>query len=276
MADFSESKGFGTKQYPVHALETSGLFKRCEPMINAAQLRRKFLLGVPMVFQNGDQFTNEDLKGFIQDAANEVELMLNTTIDRTQFKQKAPFDYALYNSFIHTKTEHGPVVSVEGLTITSSDGQQIFKIPPEWIEAAHFDRAQINVIPILAAFGTNQVGGALTNGGFAYLIALHGVTWVPSYWQVDYTAGLTDCRGRIPVPVNRLIGVTAAIMILGEIAKNNIHTSVSLGQDGISQSSSNPGPMVYRTRIEELEKEQAMLVSKLKALFGRRYTLSNV
>jgi hypothetical protein len=225
---------------------------------------------------NGDFFTPEEFKDQIMIAMNDAELLLGRTITREAFKEKLPFDYSLYRSYIHLRAEHGPICSLEQLAIVSSDNNTIFEIPPIWIEAANFSKNLINVIPLLAAYGVNSVQGAVGNAGIAFLTVIDGLNWVPAYWQIRYTAGLSNTEGLVPVPVNELIGIIAAIKILSMLAVLFIHTSQSLSQDGISQSSSGPGPRVYQLRIEELMGQRDELVRKLKAIFTSKYFVDNI
>ena len=92
--------------------------------------------------------------------------------------------------------------------------------------------------------------GAVGNAGIAFLSVMDGLNWVPAYWQINYTAGLSNREGSVPAIVNELIGCIAAIAILSEIAPLFFFTSQSQSQDGISQSSSGPGPRIYELRIE--------------------------
>jgi hypothetical protein len=78
------------------------------------------------------------------------------------------------------------------------------------------------------------------------------------------------------VPVNELIGTIAAIAILSEIAATFIYNSQSQSQDGISQSSTGPGPRIYQLRIEELMLKRDELTRKLKAIFSTRLFVGNI
>jgi hypothetical protein len=89
--NFSYSKAYGTAIYPVHAIATSGLFKRCEPILNPDQLKSRFLKGIPLFFPNGDTFSDDDLMDRIYLACNQVELDLKTTLTREQRQEKLPF-----------------------------------------------------------------------------------------------------------------------------------------------------------------------------------------
>ncbi len=276
MSTLNGVKQYGTAMYPVHAAATSGLLKRAEPILTPEQLISRYLKGIPLVFMNGDQFTAEELKDRIMLATNQAEVLINRPIFPEVFKQKLPFDYSLYKSYIHLRTEHGPIINLEYLAIISADGSNIFQIPPTWIEAANFSKNLINVIPLLAAYGVNTVSGAVGNAGIAFLTVMDGLSWVPSYWEIGYVCGLSNTEGMVPTVINELIGCIAAIDILSEIAPNFIYNSQSLTQDGISQSSSGPGPRVYIVRIEELTKKRDELVKKIKGLFMGKFFIGSI
>lgn len=283
MSDHTNSKSFDVCTYPVNADGSSGLLRRCEPMLTPEKLISRFLKGIPMTFPNGDTFSSDDLKDKINLAMNETELLLGSTITREAFKEKHAFDWALYKAFIHIKTEHGPINSIESLSIRAANGIRIFTIPPAWIETAQFAKNLINVIPLFAAFGSSSASGsqvAATGGAGAAFLSIWtangNAAQVPSYWEVRYTSGMANKDGSIPIPVNELIGVVAAMNILSLIAPSNLFNSQSLSQDGISQSSSGPGPLLYRTRIAELEEKKHELIKKLKGVFSRRYFIGNI
>lgn len=277
MSDFSQTKRFGTAMYPVHSSGTSGLLRRCEPFLTPEQLVSRFLKGISLKFRNGDAFTVDDLKDRINLAMNSAEILIGTTITRESFQEKTFFDYALYHAYIHVMSEHRPIVSIEHLAIVSADGNNIFEIPPTWIEAANFSKGLINVIPLLAAYGVNSIQGSVVgNAGIAFLTTLSGISFVPSYWQINYSAGLSSKEGNVPVPVNELIGCIAAIDILSEIAPLNVWNSQSQSQDGITQSSTSPGPRLYMLRIEELEKKKEELIRKLKSIFSTKWFVGNI
>ena len=269
------SKTSGTATYPVHMQQASGLLTRCEPMLNAENFKSLFLKGINMVMPNGDRYTTKDLDLRLNWAINEVELLLGVPITREAFQHKVPFDYSLYKSYIHIMAEKGPIISLEGLAIVSADNNDIFRIPPTWIETTNFAKRLINVIPLLAAYGVNQVAGAVGNAGIAFLTVMDGLSFVPAYWQINYTAGLSTVEGQVPIPVNELIGCIAAISILSEIAPTNRYNSQSQSQDGISQSSSGPGPNIYNKRVQDLSDKRDKLVSKLKGIFSMKFIIGN-
>jgi len=244
-------------------------------LLTPEQFRSRFLKGIPLFFFNGDTFSDDDLKDRIYLASNAVELDLKTTITREQRQEKLPYKDQDYRSFIHLTAEQGPIVSIESLAIVSADKNNIFEIPGEWVEASNFDKRIINVIPLLAAYGVNSVQGSVGNAGVAFLAVMGGLNWVPAFWQIRYTSGISNTEGKIPTVVNELIGCIAAIDILSQIAATFIYTSQSQSQDGISQSSSGPGPRIYQLRIEELGLKRARLEKKLRGIFANKFIVGN-
>jgi len=281
MADFSASRTFQTAQYPVHASQTSGLLKRVEPFLTPELFINRFLLGVPLKFANGQSFTDEIIKDRIMLAMNESEAQIGTTITREEFKDKLGFDANLYRSFIHLKPRHSPIISIESLAIVASNDEVIFVVPSMWIELSSLSMGYINVVPLLAAFGSFSVTGspitATNQGAGVAFLALWGQNGssqhVPGYWQLNYSAGLSNREGHVPTIVNQLIGTNAAINILSQIAQSFTTTSQTLSQDGISQSSSGLGPRTYALRLEELTKNRDELIKKIKGIFAKSYVI---
>jgi len=278
------SKKFPTATYPVHAKNTSGALKRVEPLLTPKQLRDRFLKGIYLTFPNGDTFSEDDFKDQINMAINEAELLLKIALSPVQVQEKLDFDQSKYKAFISLKTSSAPIFSLDQLAIVSTNGQILFEIPPEWIEAANFNRSEINVIPLLASFGTTSVAGSPIVGSqpgngvafFALWNAYGLISNAPAYWQVVYKHGISSTDGTVPVSVNELIGTIAAINMLSMLALLYINMSVSLSQDGISQSSSGPGPRIYALRIEELEKRRDQLATQISALYGRRFFITHI
>jgi len=266
-------KGYGNHAYPVLASKTSALLQRIEPILTPEKLISRYLKG-----QDLSDYSNDDLKDKIMLAMNEAEVLLDLTLTPVKRKEKHPFDKNLYKNFIHIMTNFGPILEINKFCIQSSNNKNIFTIPPDWIEAARFFQKQINIIPLTVVGATGISSGQPTGAaGLAFIAAMNGgIDWVPSYWEVEYTTGVCNKEGHVPVIVNELIGAIAAIEILGNLGALNLNTSVSISHDGLSQSSSNPGPAVYQTRIGELTAKKAEMVKKIRKVFYNKYFVSNI
>jgi hypothetical protein len=275
MANFSDSKKYPTSTYPVHAKEASDLFSRIEPTLTPKKLISRYLKGINLTFKDDSTLETEDLKDRINMAMNEFEELTGLLISPTIIKQKFPYDRNLYRSYIHCKTEKSPIVSLFKFSITSADQNDIFNLPLEWIETARFAHGQINVIPLLTNY-TAQGYAASGSAGIALLSILeNSFHFVPAFWDVEYSTGLCTKDGKVPSVVNQIVGMIAAIDILGEKAADDADTSVSISRDGISQSRSGPGAAKYAARIEQLEEKKKELIKKLKGRFSRKYFVGN-
>lgn len=275
MADFTESKSFGTKAYPVEAQEASNLLRRCEPVLTPGLLKSRYLKG--LADEVSEIFTEEELKDTIFLGMNEFELMSNIPVQKVQYKERVPFDRAAYQAFVYMKLNNGPISSIEEILIESSNGENIYRLPPDWIEMGLAHKRQINLIPILSIFGAAGLkDGQASNAGLIFLQSINNFRWLPAFFSVTYTCGLSKTEGQLPIVVNEVIGMTAAIEILSQLATNNRHTSTSISQDGVSQAASGPGPQLYKLRIEELTERRDRLLKKIKAEFHQKYFLSNI
>lgn len=271
MADYPKS--YENKAYPVLANKTSNLLTRVEPILTPKKLVSRYLKGLDL-----SDYDDEDLKDKIHLAMNKAEILLDTTLTPVKRKEKHPFDRNLYERFIHIMTNFGPILQIDKMSIQSSNNIEVFRIPADWIEAARFFQKQINVIPLTVVGATGVANGQATGAaGLAFLTAMQGgLSWVPSYWEVEYITGVCNKEGHVPVVINELIGVIAAIEILGNLGPLNVNTSISVSHDGISQSSSNPGPAVYQTRIGELIGEKDELVKNIRKVLYNKYFVSNI
>jgi hypothetical protein len=273
LSDQNYPKSYGTKVYPVGAEDSSEVLKRIEPILSPEKLINRYLKGI-----NLSQYSNDDLKDIIVIAADKTELLIGTTITPVRRKEKHPFDRSLYRSFIHLMANFGPILQVDKMCIRSSNDKNIFEIPADWIDAARLYQKQINVIPLTVVGATGITQGQPTGAaGLAFIAAMNGgIDWVPSYWEIEYTTGVCNKEGQVPSIINELIGAIAAINILGSLGAQNKNTSVSISHDGISQSSSNPGPNLYQTRIAELMAERDLMVKKIKGVFYNKRFVTNI
>ena len=281
-ADYSNAKfpvGSSSGEiYPQNAISTE--WARVEPLISPTLLKRRHLLGIPLVSwvqhpitKKRQEVTDEDLKDLILVAVSKAEELTGTYIFPVEFLEKHPFDRNQYESFGYMQTLRRPVSSIESLTVTPSNNVDLFSVPLEWIETANLIRGQINIIPMTIS-NQNLVVNTQSGGGAAFLAFLSYKNWIPAFWQLKYTCGYKD--GLLPRILNYLIGIIAAIDVLAMLGATLMGNSASLGIDGLSQSASGPGPQVYSTRIEMLTAERDIYVKKIKKLSGLKIFSDNV
>lgn len=282
MAIFTEdTKGPLGSISPQNATDASPL-GRVEPLLSPELLTSRFLFGIPLVSatrnpitERYDVMTPEMLKDIILGAVNRVEQDTGIDIFPVTRTEKHPWDSNDYQSFGYLRVLHAPIQQLHKLSVTPSNGYDIFVTPLDWVESANFIYGQINIVPMTIA----SMGGALmaptqTAGGAQFLNILGMRGWIPAFWQVEYTSGFEE--GKIPRVVNDLIGIYAAIEILGQLAASNRQSSFSLSLDGMSQSVATPGPQVYAERLQKLEEQKVVILNKLKAKFGKKLFSSTI
>lgn len=270
MADFTDSKSSVGSVYPENAVESPWI--RTEPLITPEKLRMRYLFGIPLVSRLPDPITkkyqvmtDDILSDYILRAVSVVETETHLTIFPVVLHEKHPFHRLDYESFGYFRTKHRPVQSVLKIAVVPANNIDVYIVPLDWVTTAYLPHGQINIVPITIA----TVGGATipanSVSGAAFLSILSRHFWVPEFWQIDYVAGFEE--GAVPRIVNELIGITATIDILSQLAATFFNTSNSLGIDGMSQSSAGPGPQVFLTRIGELKEKKDMLIKKLRSMY---------
>jgi hypothetical protein len=60
------------------------------------------------------------------------------------------------------------------------------------------------------------------------------------------------------------------------LAANNQYNSQSLGQDGLSQSTSGPGTQLYVQRIQDLQQQKEQILKQLKRVFVNKMFMSTL
>ena len=264
------------KIYPVRANATSGLLKRCEPLLTAKKFKKRFLQGIPLVSPiTKEKITEDDLKDHLLRAVNDVELAVRIDILPVQYAEHLPFDRFEYDSWIRIHLPQKPIQFIEEMAIKTADEQNIYTIPPEWIDTVNLVRGLINVVPLNSALGQSTItGGGQAFGGSIFITAFGGFPWVPALWFIKYVTGFEE--GQVPVIMNELIGAHAAIEILSQLQAQFSQQSASLSYDGISQSTSSPGPKRYQDRIDKLEEKRKDLTKKFKMKYGHSIWSDNV
>lgn len=276
MANYSDSKGPPGAIYPDNALESANA--SVEPIITPAQLRERHLFGLPLISQIKDPITNKAqqitdpvINDIIQGCIAQIETEFRIDVMPVKRRQKFPYDRFEYDAWGFFKLPHTPVSSIDKLTITPPNGEDLYELPKNWIETAYLIYGQVNIIPIgMGNITTGLLSSSPANGAwFLNVLNSMGANWIPAYWQFEYTSGYPN--GQVPRVVNEMIGCLAAIEILGMLgttyAKAN---SYSLGMDGMSQSVSTPGPNIFQVRIDSLREKYDKLGKRLRAFYNQK------
>lgn len=280
MADFTNSKPGMGALYPDGAVESA--ITRVEPLITPEQLKSRHLFGIPLVANVKNPFTGKPdvmtdtiLKDVIDRSIAMVETDTSLDIFPNVINEKLEFDTFSFNSWGYMQVNRKPVYSIEALSITLANGSTIYTVAQEWIETAQLHKGQINIIPMGTSISAGGVTQSGTIGNSAFMNILGSHAHVPSFWKVSYTTGFPD--GLLPKIINELVGVYAAIEVLGMLGATNANSnSKSLGIDSLSQSVSGPGQDKYNTRIQQLEEKKKNLLAKLKVMYGQSLISSHV
>lgn len=281
MSDFTETKPALGGLMPVNAVATA--WDESEPLIGPKQLISLHLRGLPLVSAIKDprtkQFVAFDdpdyLQAEIKEAVGLAELEGGFDIFQKHYKERRPYDLPEQNKFGFIQVDRRPVASIESLAIVSSDGVKVWDVPLNWIETGLIQGGQINLVPFAVASQSGITIPVTSPVGMGLLPSLFKFNWVPSLWMVEYTTGFKD--GQLPVQVNHLIGVIAAMEVLSKLAATfSRANSMSLGIDGLSQSISTPGPELYLARLKELSEKRRWLIKKLQRQWQLGLLVNNV
>ncbi len=273
----SYPKSYKANGYPIHVSEPNAALKRVEALLTPKLFRSRFLKGIQEILLDklGIKYSNEELKDFINRAINTIELELNMSVVAQEYSEKIAWDQSLWNNWIFTQTTH-PILRLKDFSIRSANGDNLFRLPAEWVDAGQFHARQINIVPLLSVQSSGGVVASSPTGlGFSLLYRA-GVQWIPSYYEVVYDSGICLDGSSVPVVVNELIGVVAAMDLLSSVASLNMYNSVSLSQDGLGQSSSSSGPQIFALRMQELQAKRDSIMKQLKRVFSQRFFMSNI
>lgn len=251
---------------------------RLVPLLGPQELRT--FLFVPLVSAVKDQhgkrreMSDSDLADVIRESVGLIETQLSMTIFDVQYQERHPFDRFDYQSYGYLRLRQKPVASVERLAVVQNSGDAIYVVPNEWISVGNLHKGQINILPSTVALASNAENAAV-NGALSFIMIMMQQGWVPDFWEVTYTAGFRD--GLLPDALNLLIKYVAGIEVLSRLAATYAGVnSASLSIDGLSQSSSGPGPQLYETRIKQMSDQRDKLFRRFKAMIGNRMMVGQI
>ena len=185
-------------------------------------------------------------------------------------------------TFTNAETEavytdpQGNQVFTDGTPTEVDPGEQfgaannvIVDIPKEFIHV----NPQEGTVQLVPAFGTNLSGfivSALT--GTQYWALANSLGQFPGAVRIKYVAGFEE--DRIPAMIVGLVEAVAAyrmLSVLGPILFP--HNSVGISIDGVSQSTSTPGPAFLNQRLQELEKIKDQMMDAARGYYQRKFLI---
>jgi hypothetical protein len=280
MTDFTNSRYPVGSQFPTGATDAQET-KRVESILTAAQLKDRFLFGIPLVsfFPHPvtgvrQEMSDENVQERIIIAVNQAELDLGIVISPVSFSERHPYDYNFWRKHAYIKVKKRPVFSVESYMFKAANGAELLRIDQNWIDMGQAHLGQINLVPIFPALAAQGITATTPTPTASATWALFSgaYNWVPSMIEIAYTCGFPG--GQVPVSLNDYIGLVAAIDILSSLASTYKGQSYSLGIDGIQQSQSFAGPNQFAPRLEELTRKREALNGQIRDFYGKRMSIS--
>lgn len=236
------------------------------------QMKQQSLFGIPLKSAlTGQTVTDETLQSYIDQATSQLEHTLDLYIVPTHFTEKHDYLRDMFSfSFAYLKLNHPNIISVDSVQLSFNNDTVMPAAITFPLEHVHV-MPQEGVIQLVPAFGTSLSGFLLSAfSGVQYHAFQNALTnnW-PGAFRVGYTAGFPT--NKVPAAISGLIERMAAykfLSVMGPIIFP--HNSVSVGIDGVSQSTGTLGPAFLRQRMDELDKMIQQETDAVKGYYQRR------
>lgn len=307
--DFKHSKKPTGAVFPERAYAGAGLYDSLEPVINGAQMQRRFLFGIPLASPlTKEKLGEKDLEDFIRRGIARFEIDAKTSVNLTARRHRLPFDPNLYNQHIFLEVPFKPIRRVLRLAICSSSyldfgddpkdligapgpdgefgnhssrkqfpsGGEIYRIPSQWIEMGNAVRGYLNVNPLTPAFTALGTASATGAAGATILQFIGQQGWVPAYWTVECETGMMTEDGMLPVIVNEAIGSAAALYAIDLLLPLFRIASQSMSVDSLSQSITDRMIELLQDKRNTIETRYKEIIKHLKVMFGNNFFSTNV
>ncbi len=243
------------------------VIKRTESYLTVDMLRRRWLHGVDLTDNDGNELTEETLQDYIDIATNILETDLDICIAKRIFKgpsvdsdgneldgtaEEKDYQSNDYWQWGYFQLNNIPVIRVTDLRAVYPNAN-ILSYPLIWFKLQKHDGI-LRLIPAAGTLSQFQVDA----GGQYFPEIFRTQGHVPLVWQVDYEAGFDD--GKIPMDINLAIGLIAAIFALniaGDLVIGAGIAGSSLSIDSLSQSiqtTSSAENHAYSAKVKEYQK----------------------
>lgn len=288
--DLSYSKRGTGSVYPERVYDSAPGIVRVEPLLTPKKFVERFFKGIPLVSPvTKEKVTVAELKDYIHRGMSLFEVESKTDATPIIRRHRLPFDPNLYHKFIHLEIPNKPIQKVIRLAICSASyqytpqegekypsGAEIYQVPNEWVEMGNAVRGILNVNPINPAFSAIGTQTAVAASGATILQFIGQMGWVPAYWVVECLHGFCSEDGGVPVVVNEMIGIKAALLLIDNLIPQYQIVSQSLSIDGLGQSVSNQMYQLLQIKQQKLLQDYDRLLKTIKNMLGNNFITSNV
>lgn len=233
---------------------SQSMFSRTEQMLTTDILKRRYLFGVDLTDENGNEFPDDTIQFYIDEAVSYWEHKLDIVISPQTFKERYDYRQVDYMNFNFLQLKKRPILEVELVKASFPSNKDLVQYPKEWYTIEK-ESGQLQLTPVEGTFN----GLIITNGG-SYMPLLYGTrdSW-PHLFEITYKAGF--CDDNIPNIINAMIGMQASIAIfeiLGDIVLGAGVAGESVSIDGASVSRNLTASAMYSgysARIESYRKK---------------------
>jgi hypothetical protein len=239
--------------FPFNATGESA-FGKNESLLTVKDLKIRYLFGVDLTDEQGNEIPQETLQHFIDSAVSYMEHKLDIIITPRTFEENYDYRQVDYTAFNFLQLKKRPAIEVTEIKAQFPNNRDLVNYPEEWF-VLEKESAQIQLSPVEGTFN----GLIVTQGG-SYVPLLFGTRdYWPHLFKVTYRAGF--CDDQIPVIINEMIGLQAAISIfeiLGDLVLGPGVAGESVNIDGASVSKNLTASAMYSAysaRIESYRKK---------------------
>lgn len=229
-----------------------GNSRRVEPLMTIEELKKRYLFGVEIFDNDGNELSDDTLRDYISIAADMLEKDLDLSIFPKTVVEEKDYDANMYSDWGYLLLNEVPVRKVISLVAKYPDSA-ILEFPEQWFKIRK-DDGQLRLLP-----GLGTYSGFMVNGQGQFLPELfRNKSKVPNLFEVTYETGFED--GKVPMAINAAIGLLAAIYALsiaGNLVLGAGIASTSLNIDGLSQAittTSSAENSAYSATIKEYQK----------------------
>jgi hypothetical protein len=235
--------------------------KRVEPLIGVRELKERYLFGIVIKDDNGNEIPEKTYQSYINTAVSMLENHLDIAIfetdnsDEPEFRDFYRNEYQGWGSIMLNNI---PVIEIKNLDFVYQKQEDetyatALEIPKAWIRLDKHSGI-IRLVPN-ANFPSQLSVGA---SGAYYPDLFARYSHLPNMWRIKYSYGFES--GKVPILVNTAIGLIAAclaLMTAGDLVIGSGIASKSLGLDSLSESISttaSPENSAFSARIKEYQR----------------------